>query len=107
MSEALKFLANGIQYILNALQAILDALNPILYILRVLDMLVSILPAPADLSSFYDSYIVSMTWLAPTFALANHFINLPVFATAVFVMLLIESALNVFRLWRMVRSTVT
>jgi len=98
---------NGFQWILDALQAILDALNPLLYILKVLDMLISVLPAPADLTEFYNSYETIMNWLAPSLQLANHFINLPVFAVAFLAIMTVETSFSFFRLWRMLRSVVT
>lgn len=106
-NPAWEWFKGAFQFILDALQAILDALNPILYILRVLDIFVSILPAPADLSAYYDSFEATMNWLGPIFQLANHFVNLPLWASAVFVILVTETAINVFRAWRMVRSIVT
>jgi hypothetical protein len=101
------WLGGAIQNILDGLQAVVDALNPFLYILRVLDVLVSILPSPADLSQFYDSYIETMNWLAPSLQLMNHFINLPVFGVCFFTILAIETFINVFRAWRMLRSFIT
>lgn len=102
-----EWLKGGLQFILDALQAVVDALNPILYMLKVLDMLVSILPEPADLSVFYDTYLLVFEWLTPSFQLINHFINLPVFGVAIGIILFVENAINVFRAWRMLRSFIT
>lgn len=101
------WLKGALQFILDALQAVVDAINPFLYILRVLDVFVAILPEPADFSEFYDTYLLLMAWLAPSFQLINHFVNLPVFGVAVFSLLIIEGSLNLFRAWRIIRSTVT
>lgn len=105
--SAFEWIKNALQFILDALWAIVDAVNPFLMILKVLDMFVSILPEPADLTSFYDTYILIFTWLLPSFELINYFVNLPVLATAVGFLLIVESGINVFRMWRMLRSTIT
>lgn len=106
-NEFLKWLGGAIQFILDALWSVVNALNPITYIVKALDMLVSVLPEPADLGTFYDTYILIFEWLLPSFQLINHFVNLPVFGTAVGFILFVENGINIFRMWRMLRSVVT
>lgn len=101
------WLGEAIQNILLGLSAILNALNPMNYILMFVEMVVGILPEPADLSVFLDGFETSMLWLAPSLQLINHFVNLQVFGLAIALVITVETAINVFRAWRMIRSFVT
>lgn len=106
-SDWYAYIAGAIQFILDALQTIVDTFDPFLIVLRVLDVVVAMFPDPADFSDFYIQYIAIFQWLAPTFQLANHFVNLPVFGSAVFFIIVVETFINVFRAWRTIRSFVT
>lgn len=101
------WLRDALQNIHDAIKSVTDALNPVLYVLMVLDMLVTMLPEPADLSLFFDTYAIVMEWLQPSFELINYFVNLNAFGIGIGLILITEMAINVFRTWRMIRSFVT
>lgn len=101
------WLRDTLQNIYDAIKSLADALNPVLYVLMVLDMLITMLPEPADLSLFFDTYVIVMNWLQPSFELINYFVNLNAFGIGIGLILITEMAINVFRTWRMIRSFVT
>lgn len=101
------WLGTVLQFILNALQDVVNYLDPFSYVLKAVEMVFGMLPEPADLSTFYETYLLIFEWLVPSFQLINHFINLPVFGLAIGAILFIENAINIFRVWRMLRSFVT
>lgn len=107
MGDWLSWLRDALQNIFDGIWAVVNALNPMLYILMALEMLYYALPEPADLSLFFDTYILVMDWLHPSFELINYFVNLNAFGIAIGIMLFTEMAINVFRTWRMIRSFVT
>lgn len=102
-----QWLGKAILWILNALSSILNALNPMNYILKFAEMVIGILPNPADLSEFYSGFETSMQWLAPSLQLINHFVNLQMFGLAIALVIVIETTINIFRAWRAIRSFVT
>lgn len=101
------WLGDALQNILMGISAIKNALNPMSYVVQILDVIITLFPEPADFSEFYDSYETTMNWLGPSFQLANHFINLPVFGAALLIIITVEGVLGLLRGWRAVRSLIT
>lgn len=106
-SDFNKWLGDALTNILLAISALIDALNPMSYVVKLGTIAIALLPEPADLEEFYDTYILVMNWLAPSLQLINHFVNLPVFGAAFMFILIVENTINVFRAWRTIRSFVT
>lgn len=68
---------------------------------------VGYMPAAVDTSGIYGPMVQAVGAFAGYFYILDYFINLPLFAAAVEIILIIEAALLLPRVWRFARSFIT
>jgi hypothetical protein len=105
--------------ILSPLQGIIDflveqfdllkaALNPLLVIISMAEYIASFLPLPDErMVGIVADALAAVDSIVRFIGLADYVINLPVLLVVVGIILTIETGLQLFRAWRMLRSFIT
>lgn len=88
-------------------QTVVTLLTPGHWMVNAAELVASMLPLAADLSPFMGSVLSLSAYLAGYYNIMNQFMDMPVFASALGIMLASESSVAVFRMWRTIRSVVS
>lgn len=89
-------------------QSLKDALNPITYIEQFATFVAGYLPDASPIANQIAVGLNSIIAFAgPFISLLDFIIDVPLTLTAIILCLTIEMGVNIFRVWRTVRSTVT
>lgn len=87
--------------------AILNTLNPVYVIMNALVWIAAMLPqANTDIDTFTNGFQSALAAIGPYFSMIDYIVNLQVWLIAIAIVASVETAVGVFRLWRMVRSAV-
>lgn len=85
--------------------AVLDSLNPVLLVNSVAASVAAQLPAPsAGLADAISTATVALSAFLDYISFIDYFVDLPLLVSLVAIILTIESALALVRVWRLVRS---
>lgn len=87
---------------------LLASLNPINLIVSIADYVASLLPAPDPrLTDVVNQAVAVLDTFVRFVGLADYVINLPIYLLVIGIIVVAETAFNVVRAWRILRSFVT